>query len=57
VVGTFGNVGDQLRRLTASGSKRPSLMNGIADEMPMKQKLTRPVITSVSAAGPPLNGM
>jgi hypothetical protein len=32
-------------------------MNGIADEMPMKQKLTRPVITSVSAAGPPLNGM
>ena len=29
---------------------------GMPDEMPMKQKSTRPVITSVSAAGPPLNG-
>src|SRR5215475_2869661 len=35
---------------------RPSLRNGIADEMPIKQKSMRPVITSASAAGPPVSG-
>ena len=31
-------------------------MNGSAADMPMQVKSTRPVITSVSASGPPRNG-
>ena len=32
-------------------------MKGSPDAMPMLMKSTRPVTTSVSASGPPLNGM
>src|ERR1700730_6619245 len=56
VVGTFGRAGERFSVLSASGSRRASAIKDIADEMPMKQKSTRPLITSVSAAGPPLNG-
>src|SRR5260370_14584386 len=56
VVGTFGRAGERFAVLTASGIRRPSVMNAIADEMPITQKSTRPAITSVRAASPPLNG-
>ena len=56
VVGRSGRVGERLAELTASGTPGLFWMNGSPDEMPIKMKSTRPVITSVSASGPPRKG-
>jgi hypothetical protein len=56
VVGTFGNALDRFAEQTASARSLPSLISPIADGMPMQAKSTRPVITSVTASTPPLNG-
>ena len=56
MVGTFGSALDRLVELTASATSLPSRISGSAADMPMLVQSTRPVITSVSASGPPRNG-
>ena len=56
MVGTSGSVRERLGVLTASAVSLPSLISGSAADMPIEVKSTRPVITSVSASGPPRNG-
>src|SRR5262249_27456469 len=51
-----GRVGERLAELTASGTSCLFWMNGNPDEIPIKIKSTRPVMTSVSASGPPRKG-
>ena len=57
MVGTSGSAAERFCVVTASGKSLPSRMKGMPDEVPTHMKSTRPVITSVSASGPPRNGM
>ena len=56
MVGTSGSAASASASTTASATSFLSRISGSAAEMPMQVKSTRPVITSVSASGPPRNG-